>query len=149
IGPGAQFVSFQGSPTDDLSVTVTAVPNPVEVGSDVVATFVTTNGGVGAANYVAMTASIPGSFAIVSVAPDRGGCTQSLPITCNYGTLPPTATATTTVRLRPSMAGSFTLSTDVSGPNPDADPSNNSSSLSLVVIDPVPGAFGKSSPVSA
>jgi uncharacterized repeat protein (TIGR01451 family) len=134
ISSGNQIVNFTGSPTVDLSVVSSASPNPVPAGSNVVETIVASNAGLASASDAVVTVPIPVSFTLVSASTTRGSCnTAALPVTCDVGGLAPTAYATVTVVTEPNAAGSFSLAAGVSGPDPDSNAANNSTSLPITV----------------
>ena len=134
ISSGNQMVNFTGSPTADLSVISSASPNPVPAGSNVVETIIASNAGLASASDAIVTVPIPVSFTLVAASTTRGSCnTAVLPVTCDVGGLAPTAYATVTVVAIPNAAGSFSLAAGVSGPDPDSNAANNSTSLGLTV----------------
>jgi exo-beta-1,3-glucanase (GH17 family) len=143
ISSGNLLVNFTGIPTVDLAVTSSVSPNPALAGSPVVETIVASNAAPASASDGMVAVSIPASFALVSASTTRGSCnTASSSVNCDVGGLEPTAYATISVVVTPNVAGSFALSASVSGPDPDSNLTNNTTSVTLTVQAPQAITFG-------
>lgn len=132
--------------TADLSITQTAVPNPVAAGGTITYTVTVTNNGPASATSVSYTESIPASpgYATLSAFTCASGWSCSTPsiggtgtITATTGTLAANATATFTFQLSVNAttpSGTVISETaNVSSSVTDANPGNNSATANVVV----------------
>jgi hypothetical protein len=136
----------------DLSLSMTAAPNPVNVNEEV--TFRLTVANLGgpaggpaepargaAVSNVTVTTHLPTGMTFVRAS---SGCSSSAGVvTCNLGSLADSATATVTIvaRAPAAAASSLVAQAVVSGSLADPDPSNNSASVTINVVgngNPVP-----------
>ena len=75
---------------------------------------------------------------LLSASSDRGSCTNSVPLSCDLGTLAPGARASLTVRLRPAQPGSF-INHAVAGTSTlEADPASAQARAAVRVKPPKP-----------
>lgn len=111
-------------PEVDLSITKTDDVDPITLGDgDVTYTLVITNNSVTDATNVVVSDRLPSSVTFRSAS---AGCTHTGGIvTCVVGDLRAGETATATVAVTPTAAGTLVNSATVSGDEPDPDPSNN------------------------
>ncbi|MDP9343279.1 MAG: hypothetical protein M3Q23_14545 [Actinomycetota bacterium] len=118
----------------DLSVTLTDVPDPVKVGSDVTYTLAVSNSGPDAATGGVLTDALDPTTVFVSASPDQGTCQESAgTVTCDLGSLDATATATVKVVATTTQPGTVTDTAQVQGDQADPDPSNDSGSTRTTV----------------
>lgn len=124
------------SPTADLAVSQTATPNPASANSPMVFNVVVTNNGPSSATNVVLTDTLPAatfnsaSASQGSCAPPSGGV-----LTCNLGTIASGANATVAINVTPTSAGSVTNQASVAASETDPNTSNNTSSLTVQVLD--------------
>jgi uncharacterized repeat protein (TIGR01451 family)/CSLREA domain-containing protein len=117
----------------DLSIAKTAAPTVVTVGQELTYTIVVANGGATEANAVRVTDPLPTSVSLVSAAPSQGACTPAGAVTCELGTLPPGASATVRIVVKPTAAGPLTNTAAVTSPTFDPNPGNNTASIDVLV----------------
>jgi uncharacterized repeat protein (TIGR01451 family) len=133
-----QIVNFIGVQTVDLSVTSLVDTPSIEKGSNITETIIVSNAGPASATDASVSASLPTSFRLVSASSSRGHCTTAtVPVNCDVGTLPRTASAVISIIATPSLGGSFDLLAMVSGPDPDSNSANNSTDQK-VTVTPAP-----------
>jgi uncharacterized repeat protein (TIGR01451 family) len=132
----------------DVSIVKTASPNPVAVGANLTYTLTVGNGGPASADAVTVTDNLPSGVTLVSTTPSQGSCSGSEAISCSLGTLAAGATATVTIVVKPTVAGSLTNSASVATTNQDADPTNNTSTVT-VSVSPAGGGGGTGGAVCA
>jgi hypothetical protein len=116
-GPSDAFVAKLG-PNINLQVTGLATPTPVGVGNQVGFEYIIVNAG-DATSGISLTSVLPTSgstFVSALAAPGScGGATGTPPtVTCSVGTLNAGATATVTINVTPTVAGSLGNSGTVS-----------------------------------
>ena len=122
----------------DLSVKVTATPNPVVVGSNLTYAVTITNHGPWTATGVALTSTIPSGAAFVSAAPSVGTiATNSGAVVWTFGTLLKDAVATATIIVKPGVPGSAVSTSSALAVESDPNLENNVATMSNVVISPV------------
>jgi uncharacterized repeat protein (TIGR01451 family) len=127
----------------DLSLSMTAAPNPVNVNEEVTFRLTVTNlgGATGPAlargatvSNVTLVTHLPTGLTFVRAS---SGCSSSAGVvTCNLGSLADSATATVTIVARAPAAAASSLVTqaDVSGNLPDPAPGNNTARVSISVV---------------
>jgi uncharacterized repeat protein (TIGR01451 family) len=120
-------------PHTDLSVTMSATPNPVSVGDNVTYTIVATNNGPSPATGVLLTDTIPSNPPIVSIATTAGTCVQAT-LNCMIGSLASGASATVTVVVQASATGTLTSGAEVTGNEEDPNFNNNSATSNVSVV---------------
>lgn len=117
----------------DVSVTKTASP-AAAVGDDVSYALTAMNNGPNKADSVTVTDTLPAGMSFASAS---AGCTNAGgTVTCAMGTLASGASASATIVVSPTAAGSYTNTATVSASQPDPTPGNNSSSASTSVTNP-------------
>ena len=122
----------------DLSVRVTATPDPVVVGNDLTYLLVVTNHGPWTASGVKLTNTIPAGATFVSAVPSVGTiATNSGAVVWTIGTMLKDAVATATVVFRPGLVGPAVSSSSVLGVESDPNPGNNLSLTTNAVIAPI------------
>jgi len=116
----------------DVSVTMTASPNPPIVGFDLTYRLVVGNNGPASAPNVHVTDSLP-LTTFVSATPSQGMCTGTGPLDCDLGTLAKNATAIITVVVRPFTQGNISTTATVSSGASDPEGANNNAGIMSVV----------------
>ncbi len=127
--------------TADLSITNTAVPNPVIAGNNITYTVIVTNNGAATASNVAFSEAIPATTTFVSATPSpAAGWTCSVvsgTLGCSNPTLASGASTTFTVVLQviasTSSGTSIPVTANVSSTTTDPNPNNNSATATVVV----------------
>ncbi|MGH9349394.1 MAG: PxKF domain-containing protein [Vicinamibacterales bacterium] len=120
----------------DLAVVKAGAPDPVAVGDDLTYTLTVTNGGPDTARNVVLTESIPQQTVVVTIQASQGSCDlppAATAITCHLGDLAPGATATVTIVVTPTEAGTIANSVDVNSDTFDPNTGNNSATDTTTV----------------
>ena len=98
----------------------------MSVGQDLTYTIVATNDGPGNAAAVEVNDPLPAGAVYQSANTSQGSCTEtSGTVSCAIGSVAAGASATVTVVVQPSQAGTLTNSATVSTGSFDPDPSTN------------------------
>jgi uncharacterized repeat protein (TIGR01451 family) len=121
-----QVTTVNAAPSADLSITKSDSPDPVNVGSSLTYTITVKNNGPSGATGVKMTDSLPETVTFVSATPSQGSCNGTTTVTCSLGSLSNGASATVTIVVTPTQAGS--LSNTASVTSTEADPNTNNNS---------------------
>src|SRR5262249_32858855 len=82
-----------------------------------------------------ITDTLPSEVTFVSITSTQGSCSSTSTITCNLGALAEGASATMTLVVTPTTAGTLSNTASVSGNEADPDGTNNSATSSTT-IDP-------------
>jgi uncharacterized repeat protein (TIGR01451 family) len=137
----ASVLTLVGSATSaDISVTMTAAPNPVQAGNQITYTVTVHSNGPAATSTVTLTDTIPANTAFVSLAQTGTAWVCPAPgtaVSCTIASLP--AGATTTFTLIVTVAAGtasgtvITNTASTSTSTPDPNPSNNSSTVNVTV----------------
>src|SRR6185295_14532963 len=113
-------------------VSVSGSPNPITLntGNITYTTQVFNAESTTAGTSPVLTSTIPSSSTYVSSSATGGGsCSQSAgTVTCNWSTIPASNNYFVTIVVTPTAGGSLTLSSSVSGADPDPTPANNTAS---------------------
>ena len=133
----------------DMQVTMSAAPNPVVLNSNVTYTITVTNNGVLDAANVAMTDAFPVGASFVSAATSVGTCTGTATVTCNLGTVANGATATITIVVTATQAGTLVNTVNVTSTTPDPITSDNSATTSTTISGPTATHFSVTAPATA
>jgi predicted RNA methylase len=151
IGGIAVSGAQQAGAGADLGVSMTAAPNPVAAGSSLAYSITVTNNGPDAAQSVAVTDGLPAGVTFVSATASTGSCSGTTTVTCNLGTFANAATATITIVVTPTAAGTLTNTANVTSTTPDPVTANNSATTSTTVTGSSAPAthFSVTAPASA
>jgi uncharacterized repeat protein (TIGR01451 family) len=121
-------------PGADLSLTMSASPNPVLVFSNLVYTLNVSNAGPGLATGVVISQSLPPGFGFVTTSNYPVQVTSSgTNLTLSLGSLPVYGTASVSVVTIPSFPGLATSVASVGSTATDPNPNNNAASVSTLV----------------
>jgi uncharacterized repeat protein (TIGR01451 family) len=124
-------------PGVDLSIGMTANPEPVFVGNNLVYTISVTNAGPDLAKNVIVSQSLPTGVIYVSGSASQGSVSASGGVvTGNLGNMPAGSVATMTVTVNPTQTGLLSVTATVSSQNTDFDLSNNSVTVTSHVNPP-------------
>jgi uncharacterized repeat protein (TIGR01451 family) len=121
------------TPSIDLSVTKTDSPDPATVGNSLVYTIQASNGSSATATGVVVTDQLPAGVTLVSVSASQGSCSGQPTMVCALGSLGPGATATITIVVQPTAAGTITNTVTIHGGQPDSNPLNDTAVATTVV----------------
>ena len=139
--PGNNSATAQTTvtPVTDLSVTKSASPASVTVGGAITYTVVASNAGPSAASNVRIVDSLPAGVALSTVTQTQGSCASptASSVQCSFGTLAPGQSATVTLVVKPSAAGTIVNSVTVAGNESDPAAGNNTATASTTV-NPAP-----------
>jgi uncharacterized repeat protein (TIGR01451 family) len=117
----------------DLGISMTGAPNPVTTGSNLTYSITVTNNGPDSAQGVSVTDTLPAGVTFVSATTSTGSCSGTAAVTCNLGTFANAATATITIVVTPTAAGTLTNTVNVTSATPDPVTTNNSATTSTTV----------------
>ncbi|MEN6440813.1 MAG: hypothetical protein ABFD97_19755 [Syntrophobacter sp.] len=128
----AGFVGPQ-NPTADLSIAMTAAPNPVALGSNLTFSMTVSNAGPDNATNVSVNDSLPMGLAFISAVSSQGTCdgyegSVETTIYCDLGSISAGSQVTISVVTQPVARGPVTNTASVSGEETDPNPDNNTAS---------------------
>lgn len=126
----------------DLSITKTDSPDPVTVGSNLTYTITVTNNGPDAATGTVVIDTLPTGVTFVSSSASQGSCTGTITVTCSLGSLANGASATVSIVLTPTAAGTLSNTASVSSAVADPNTANNAATASTTVNAPPPPGGG-------
>ncbi len=125
----------------DLSLTLTDVPDPAAVGQAVTYLARVTNNGPNGATGATTTITLPAGTTVSEVVPSQGTCgVSALTVTCTFGAIASTNSATVTIVTVPTQPGSRTATATASATEADPAPANNAATTTTTVT----GANGTS-----
>jgi uncharacterized repeat protein (TIGR01451 family) len=128
-------------PEADLSLTLAAAPNPVEVGQILTYTLSVSNFGPSTATGVTLSDVLPAGVTLVSAQPTQGSCAGTATVSCSLGTLTVGGNASVVIQVIPNNAGSLTDTASVTSGVADPNPPNNNASVTVnAIIVPGPEA---------
>jgi len=137
VAPAALFATN----VDLRVVSVTGSPNPITLNTgNITYTVQVFNAeSTTAGTSPVLTSTIPSSSTYLSSSATGGGsCSQSAGVvTCNWTSIPASSNYFVTIVVTPTAGGSLTLSSSVSGADPDPTPANNTASGSVTVNDQI------------
>ena len=124
-------------PGADLGIAMSADPSPVRVSSNLTYTVTVTNGGPGTAKGVIVNQTLPANCVFVSATSSQGtaGYVGGF-VSANIGTLAVGSTATVSVVVYSTAAGTISSTANVGSPTFDFNTANNSATVSTVVQFP-------------
>ena len=126
----------------DLAISQVASPTSGTVGSNLTYVLTVTNNGPGTSTNATVNDFLPAGVTLVSVTPSPPGAAATVKgnlVTANLGTIASGATATLTLVVTPTAAGSITNAANVSGNQFDPPaPPNNSTSLTTTITAATP-----------
>jgi hypothetical protein len=130
----------RADPSSDLSVRVTAQPQPAIAGDDITVTLTVTNAGPSASGTTSLTYNV--ALVARSAQSASGSCTadpgRTPQFECHFADIAPRTTVTAQFVVATSEAGRWESTASVGGnPVPDPVPSNNGAAMTLAV-DPDP-----------
>ena len=118
-------------PVSDLSITKTDAPDPVGVGQQLTYMLTVTNNGPSAADNVVITDTLPANVTFVSAST---GCSNSAStVTCTISSINASQTATVTIVVTPTVAGTITNSASVQSSSLDFNSANDTATALTTV----------------
>ena len=130
----------------DLAITKVDSADPSRAGRDLTYTITVTNNGPNAATNVTVTDDLPGSLSARSSAASQGSCSGTTVVTCAIGNLANGASATVTIVVRPSSAGTISNTATVSATEADNNTANNSATQATVISAAPAGRVDRTKP---
>jgi len=122
----------------DVAVSLTATPDPVFIGSNLVYTIVITNNGPLAAPNVSLTNTLPSSVILKSASASQGTLTTNgNPIFGSFPTVATGGSVTVILTVTPQSTGTITNKASLGSGYSDPAPANNNASITTTVI-PLP-----------
>lgn len=124
----------------DLFLTLSGPPDPVSLNTDLAYVGTVTNNGPGAASAASLSLTLPVGALLVSSSATGGGTCQpsSGVLTCSFASIAPATAIAGTVVIRVSSGTSLILTGNATAATPDADPTNNTASITSQVSAPPP-----------
>lgn len=124
-------------PAADLAVSFEA-PSVAVVGTNLSLTLRVGNAGPDAASRVVVSTTLPGPVEFISATPDRGSCSGTTILSCDFGVVAKEELVGVLLVLRPTAAGRFNFETRVTSSTADLFEVNNSSSAEIAINNPSP-----------
>jgi uncharacterized repeat protein (TIGR01451 family) len=124
------------APEADVSLTLSAAPNPVVVGQTLTYTVNVSNSGPSDATGVTLSDALPAEVMLVSAQPNQGSCAGAATVSCSLGTLAVGGHASVVIQVVPNAAGTLVDTASVTSGVADPDPSNNHAAVTVTAIDP-------------
>ena len=136
--------SFAADPptTANLSITLSATPEPPTIGSTLTYTLTVRNSGPASAVNVTVSQVIPAGTSFISA---DAGCTHNNgTVTCALGTMAAAGQTSRNVRVIVNTAGALSSQAQVNTVTPDGNPANNTATVASTGLDssgdvPLPG----------
>ncbi|HEX8099334.1 MAG TPA: sortase [Actinomycetota bacterium] len=123
----------------DLSITKTAVSDTFFVGATRTFNLTVSNAGPSVATGVEVADTLPSGLSYVSATASQGSCGQiGGVVLCSLGSLAPGDSAEITLVVSVTEAGNVDNTAEVSSEANDPDPSNNSDTVNVTLVDPPP-----------
>ena len=91
-------------PMADLSLALSAAPNPVTVGQTLTYTLNVSNAGPSVATGTVLSDSLPAGVSFVSAQPSQGSCSGTATLSCSLGTLAVGGSASVVIQVIPNAA---------------------------------------------
>lgn len=129
--------------TADLAISNTVNTTPVLVNDNIAYTLQVTNMGPHTASAVTLMDTIPAGTVFVSASSSQGSCSGTSSVNCALGTLNNGASATVTLTVSGTTAGSNSNTATVSAFESDPVTANNSATATTAVLASCVGSTGK------
>jgi uncharacterized repeat protein (TIGR01451 family) len=132
----AALVPTTALAASDLSITITETADPVVEGTAFNYVIKVANAGPDPANGVQVIDRLPDQVSFVkAVAPGGGACTlEGKAVTCNLGALTTGKSASSRIRVKPTVAGIVDNTARVSSDDPDPAHENNSATATTTFL---------------
>jgi uncharacterized repeat protein (TIGR01451 family) len=142
---GGGQVSLTERPTD-LAITKVDSADPSRAGRNLTYTLAVTNNGPNPATGVTVTDTLPSGLTARSSSASQGSCSGTTTVTCALGDMASGASATVTIVVRPTAAGTITNTASVSGNQPDPNTANNTASQDTTISPAPPARVDRAKP---
>jgi uncharacterized repeat protein (TIGR01451 family) len=124
-------------PGSDLGISMTAAPAPAVIGGNLTYTINVTNFGPSSAKSVVLSQVLPSGVTFLSATNSQGNIQQAGGVvTCNFGKISAHGSATATVVVIPTIAGTITSTATVSSEQADSNTANNNVTVATSVVPP-------------
>src|SRR5205823_13850221 len=132
---GAVYAIVEGPPTPiDLSLTQNDSVDPSLAGKQLTYTIQVKNNSSAMATGVLVTDTMPAGVPFVSASSTRGSCARSgNTLTCRIPSLAAAASATITLNVKPTAAGTISNTATAEANEPDSNPADNSSTENTTI----------------
>ncbi|HUA00915.1 MAG TPA: hypothetical protein VMB02_11345, partial [Candidatus Aquilonibacter sp.] len=131
---GVAVLGSAQSGNADVSVGLTGPASSVLQNSQITYTITVRNNGPSSASNVAVTDALPSGIVVVSAVTSAGACQGLTTVTCTLGTMASGQSATITLVVTSSLAGTVFNTANATTTTPDPNPSNNQASTSTTVL---------------
>jgi uncharacterized repeat protein (TIGR01451 family) len=121
-------------PGSDVNITLTHMPDPVNVGSPLTINMTVTDNGPADATGVSVMDAFPTNATFVSAVPSQGTCGGTTVVTCNLGTITNGHSATIALVVTVTSGTSLSDTATVTSTSTDPNLANNSSTTTANVI---------------
>ena len=122
---GGLYANIAHAAVVDIVVNQSDSPDPIAAGGVLTYTIVVTNNGPDDATGVVLADTIPASTTFLSRATTKGSCVGSPTITCTIGALANGESATVTIKVIPTVAGTISNTATSTRNEPDSNTPNN------------------------
>ena len=119
--------------TADLSLTISASPDPVTAGTALTYLIAVTNHGPSSASSITVTDTLPAGVTFVSASGSGWTCNGSGPVQCTMPLLPAGPASISIAVKAPLTAGTITNSASIASATTDPKPSNNNFAVTTLV----------------
>ena len=122
----------------DLSLAMSAAPNPVSLSNVLTYTMIVSNAGPSTAKGVSLSQNLPADSTFASAAMTGGGtyAVANGVLSCSWGTIPASLCATALVSVVPGKVGTISSAANVGSSAVDFNPANNWAFVTTVVEAP-------------
>jgi len=132
--PRTVAAAFSGTAMSDIAVAMSSSATQVNSGRALGFTVTVTNLGPATSGSMTLIVNLPAGFSFLSASSSRGSCTGTVQISCVLGTIDPSGIVTAAVNVTPFATGTISMTASVNGGTADPNPSNNSATVSVVVL---------------
>ncbi|MEK6687652.1 MAG: hypothetical protein AABZ01_04220, partial [Gemmatimonadota bacterium] len=137
-GTNTSAANFVLDYTANVAVSVTDLPDPVTLTSNLTYTIVVTNRGPFPAPGVTLSETLPASVVLKSAATTAGSLnTNANPITANFGQIGVSNSVIVTIIVSPQTEGTISNYVSVANLYPDPNPENNTT-VTFTTVEPFP-----------
>ncbi len=117
----------------DLAISKLDSRDPVMVNNNFSYTITARNNGPSPATGVTVTDALPSGLTFVNASSTQGTCSGTSTITCNIGALAVNATATVTINVTPTIAGTISNTATITANEPEQNQTNNSATATTSI----------------
>src|ERR1051326_584802 len=137
-------------PVADLSVSSSAAPNPVTIGSNLVVSVAVTNKGPNSALNVVVNNALPSGVSLINSNTSQGSISKvGSSLVANLGAIAPSNWATLNFTLAPFVQGQLTNTAIVSTDSAHPTAANNTAATITTVVNPAPAILAAGPVITA